>query len=114
MNTKFDIRYLTGADDIFGPNFGSAKVHTITRKGFLSECSNVGRLLKNLSFNVEMENEGMKYILEDKNTGSEAAYKIIKSNLSVLDKWLSGVKTIDGDSALLAIKKKFEVGEIAK
>ncbi|WP_342609712.1 choline ABC transporter substrate-binding protein [Vibrio tritonius] len=114
MNTKFDIRYLTGADDIFGPNFGSATVHTITRQGFTSECSNAGRLLKNLSFNVEMENEGMKYILEDKNTASEAAYKIIKSNLNVLDKWLSGVNTVDGNSALLAIKKKFEDGEIVR
>jgi glycine betaine/proline transport system substrate-binding protein len=34
----------------FGPDFGKATVLTNTRKGYAQECSNVGQLLKNLSF----------------------------------------------------------------
>ncbi len=31
MNMRFDLRYLTGGDAIFGPNFGGATVYTNTR-----------------------------------------------------------------------------------
>ncbi|MBU2157196.1 MAG: glycine/betaine ABC transporter substrate-binding protein, partial [Gammaproteobacteria bacterium] len=29
MNTQFDITYLEGGDDVFGPDFGAAKVYTV-------------------------------------------------------------------------------------
>ena len=34
MNMRFDIRYLTGGDTTFGPNFGGATIHTLTRVGY--------------------------------------------------------------------------------
>jgi glycine betaine/proline transport system substrate-binding protein len=55
MNTRFKMKYLTGGDDSFGPNFGQATIYTNTRKGYAQECSNVGQLLKNLSFTLNME-----------------------------------------------------------
>ena len=55
MNKRFKIQYLTGGDDFFGPDFGAATVATNTRKGYSTECSNVGQLLKNLEFTVDME-----------------------------------------------------------
>ena len=41
MNTNFEMTYLTGGDDVFGPNFGGATVYTNVRKGYLAgvpEC----------------------------------------------------------------------------
>ena len=65
MNNNFDMTYLTGGDDTFGPDFGAAKVYSNVRAGYLDECPNVGQFLNNLSFSVDMENILMAAILED-------------------------------------------------
>ena len=72
MNTRFKMKYLTGGDDSFGPNYGQATIYTNTRKGFSQECPNLGKLLTNLGFTLEMENEIMGAIL-DKGEKPEAA-----------------------------------------
>ncbi len=41
MNTVFRMKYLTGGDKFYGPNFGAATVSTQVRKGYLQECPNV-------------------------------------------------------------------------
>ena len=43
MNANFEMKYLAGGDDVFGPNFGGATVFTNVRAGYLTECPNVGR-----------------------------------------------------------------------
>jgi glycine betaine/proline transport system substrate-binding protein len=49
MNANFDMAYLEGGDEIFGPNYGGATVYTNVRAGYTSECApNVGKLLNNL------------------------------------------------------------------
>ena len=48
MNSNFDMAYLSGGDEIFGPNYGGATVYTNVRQGYLQECPNVGKLLQNL------------------------------------------------------------------
>ncbi|OZO45500.1 glycine/betaine ABC transporter substrate-binding protein, partial [Pseudomonas fluorescens] len=63
MNASFDMSYLTGGDDWFGPDLGGATVYTNTRAGYVSECANVGKLLQNLEFSLAMENEIMGAIL---------------------------------------------------
>ncbi len=106
MNKRFKIQYLTGGDDFFGPDFGAATVATNTRKGYAEECSNVGQLLKNLEFTVDMESELMGNILDDKMKPDAAAKAWLKKNPQVLDTWLAGVTTIDGKPGLEAVKAK--------
>ena len=55
MNTRFEMRYLTGGDSSFGPNYGGATVYTNVRAGYLQECPNVGRIVRNLKFNLRAE-----------------------------------------------------------
>jgi glycine betaine/proline transport system substrate-binding protein len=105
MNANFDMVYLSGGDDWFGPDFGGATVHTNVRKGYASECGNVGKLLKNLKFSLKMENEIMGAILNDGQDPDDAAAAWLKQNPSVLDGWLAGVKTIDGGEGLPAVRK---------
>ncbi|MBQ0793769.1 MAG: choline ABC transporter substrate-binding protein, partial [Oleispira antarctica] len=50
MNSNFELAYLEGGDDFFGPNLGGANIHTNVRKNYTSECKNVGKLLDNLTF----------------------------------------------------------------
>lgn len=104
MNANFKMSYLTGGDDYFGPNLGGATVYTNTRAGYVSECPNVGALLSNLKFSLAMENEIMGSILNDGAEPNAAAAAWLKSNPGVLDGWLTGVKTKEGDDALPAVK----------
>ena len=46
MNMRFDMRYLSGGDAVFGPNFGGATIYTNVRAGYAQECPNIGRLLQ--------------------------------------------------------------------
>ena len=104
MNANFDMAYLTGGDDYFGPNFGGATVFTNVRKGYAGECPNVGKLLQNLQFTLQMENEIMGLILDQGMDPNKAAAQWLKEHPDVLDPWLAGVTTIDGKDGLAAVK----------
>ena len=103
MNANFDLTYLEGGDDFFGPDLGGATVYTNTRAGFVEECPNLGKFLNNLEFTLEMENEIMGAILDDGEKPEEAAAAWIKANPDVLGTWLDGVTTVDGGDAMEAV-----------
>lgn len=104
MNANHNLKYLTGGDDYFGPDFGGATVHTNVRRGYLSECPNAGQLLRNLKFSLAMENEVMGAILNDDKEPRQAAHDWLAAHPDVLDAWLDGVTTLDGKPALPAVK----------
>ena len=105
MNVNFKIQYLTGGDDSFGPNFGGAIVYTNERAGFAGECPNAAKFIKNLKFNVGIENVVMNKILTDGKDGPKAATEWLKTNPKELSAWLDGVTTFDGKPGLPAVKK---------
>ncbi|MEM9968098.1 MAG: choline ABC transporter substrate-binding protein [Pseudomonadota bacterium] len=102
MNANFDLTYLEGGDDFFGPNLGGATVFTNTRAGYVDACPNVGVLLSNLEFSLAMENEIMGAILDDGEDPADAATAWLKANSDVLVGWLDGVTTKEGGDALAA------------
>ena len=104
MNANFEMSYLTGGDDWFGPNLGGATVFTNTSAGFVDACPNVGKLLQNLEFSLAMENEIMAGILDDGKDPADAARAWLTANTGVLDAWLDGVTTKDGGDAMAAVK----------
>lgn len=104
MNANFDLTYLSGGDDWFGPNFGGAEVATNTRKGYVAECPNTGKLLQNLEFTLAMENEIMGAILNDGAEPAKAARTWLAANPGVLEGWLDGVTTKDGGDAKAAVE----------
>ncbi|RKF05420.1 choline ABC transporter substrate-binding protein [Oceaniradius stylonematis] len=104
MNANFELTYLTGGDDFFGPNLGGATVMTNTRAGYVDECPNVGTFLKNLEFTLAMENEIMGAILNDGEDPADAATAWLTANPDTLGPWLDGVTTLDGGDAMEAVK----------
>lgn len=104
MNANFDMGYLTGGDDFFGPNLGGATVYTNTRAGYVGECPNVGALLMNLEFTLEMQNQIMAAILDDGEEAEDAAKIWLSANPDVFTAWLDGVTTMDGGDAVGAVK----------
>jgi glycine betaine/proline transport system substrate-binding protein len=104
MNANFDMKYLSGGDDVFGPNYGGATVYTNVRAGYVTECPNVGALVKNLRFTLAMENEVMGAILNNSKDAGVAAEEWLKANPTVWNGWLEGVTTLDGKPGLDAVK----------
>jgi glycine betaine/proline transport system substrate-binding protein len=104
MNSKYDMKYLAGGDDVFGPDYGGATVFTNTRAGYVGECPNVGKLITNLKFTLPMENEVMGKILFDKEEAPAAAEEWLKAHPDAWMAWLDGVTTIDGKLGLDAVK----------
>jgi glycine betaine/proline transport system substrate-binding protein len=104
MNANFELTYLEGGDDWFGPNLGGASVFTNTSAGYTDACPNVGKLLQNLAFSLAMENEIMGAILDDGADPADAAATWLTANSEVLDGWLDGVTAKDGGDGLAAVK----------
>jgi glycine betaine/proline transport system substrate-binding protein len=104
MNANFDLTYLTGGDDWFGPNLGGATVYTNTRAGYVEACPNVGALLTNMEFTLAMENEIMGAILNDGMDPQEAAALWIGDNMDVVEAWLDGVTHIDGQPGFASVE----------
>jgi len=103
MNMRFDLKYLAGGDEVFGPNYGGATIYTVTRKGYGAACPNVGRLLANLEFTLRGESEMMAAILDRHEAPDLAATEWLKANPTATAAWLSGVLTFDGRPAAAAL-----------
>src|SRR6201999_3906967 len=101
---RFDMRYLSGGDSVFGPNFGGATIYTDVRAGYVQECPNVGRLLKNLKFTLAGENQMMDAILNQHQQPDIAAEAWLEANPKAVAAWLEGVTTFDGRPALAALQ----------
>ena len=104
MNVNYHLAYLSGGDDVFGPNYGGATVHTNVRKDYLQDCPNVGKFLENLTFTLPMESKVMGKILDDGEDADKAAAEYLKANPGVLATWLDGVTTIGGKDGQAAVK----------
>ncbi|WBA13005.1 choline ABC transporter substrate-binding protein [Salinivibrio kushneri] len=108
MNARFDLAYLDGGDDYFGPNYGGATVHTNTRKNFTKECPNAGRFIDNIQFTLTMENEVMTMILDDGQKPEAAARAWLAKHPKTLNTWLEGIKTTKGQPAIEVAKSSLK------
>lgn len=109
MNTKYPLTYLSGGDAYFGPNYGSATVYTVTRRDLSQNCPNLARLLSQLAFTVDMENQIMG-TLGDASDGKAAAAQYLKAHPDLLAGWLAGVTTRDGQDGLTAVRAALTQG----
>jgi len=105
MNMRFDLKYLSGGDEVFGPNFGGATIYTVTRRGYSAECPNMGRLLANLKFTLRGESEMMAAILDRHEAPEIAAAEWLKANPTATKAWLAGVLTFDGRPGVSALAR---------
>lgn len=95
------LHYLTGFEK---DGFGAAEISALTRPGYVTECPNIGKLLSNIKFDLNMETQVMDEIAKGTD-GAKAGADWLKANPGVLEAWLAGVTTIDGQDGLAAVKK---------
>ena len=113
MNTHYPLRYLMGGDATFGPNYGAATVNTLTRKGYSESCPNLGRLLANLQFDVDLENKFMDRILTDKVSAADLAREWVATRPARMTPWLQGVVSLDGRPALDVLQGKVKASKLS-
>jgi len=104
MNEVFEITYLSGGDAEYGPNYGGAEVYTLARAGWAGQCPNAAKLLSQLVFTVEMENQIMGGIIDEGKTPADSAKAWLQAHLDALGPWLEGVTTLDGQPGLPAVQ----------
>ena len=97
---EMKIHYLDGMGD---SGFGAASVLTNVRAGYTAECPNVGKLLSNLKFTLEMEGAMMEPVLKDGADPKETARTWLKAHPDAAKAWLQGVTTADGNDAAAAL-----------
>ena len=103
MNDQLSISYLSGGDAYFGPNYGGAEVYTLARKGWAESCPNTGKLFRQMTFSVGMENALMGAILAG-TPAQDAAKAWLKAHPETLTPWLQGVTTFDGKPGEAAVR----------
>ena len=100
MNVQYAMNYLKGGEKYFG---ASGSVNTLARKGYAQQCPNVGKLLANLTFTQEMENDIMDQVLSKEASNAEAIKTWLSANPWVVETWLKGVSTRDGGDGHQAV-----------
>ncbi|MFT0533347.1 choline ABC transporter substrate-binding protein [Castellaniella hirudinis] len=108
MNFNQKIDYLDGGDEVFGPDYGAAKVYTAVSRGYADQCPNVGRLVGQLVFSTDMENQLMVPIMDGVEP-EDAARDWLRRNPQVLSAWLEGVTTWDGQAGLAAVRAHLQL-----
>ncbi|HUC19141.1 MAG TPA: choline ABC transporter substrate-binding protein [Acetobacteraceae bacterium] len=104
MNVEFDIRYLPGGDAYFGPNEGEATIYINTRPGYVTECTNVGRLLKQFRLSIADENTMMYKVQVQHQSAADVATAWLKANPSWVESTLQGVMTTSGKPGAAAVQ----------
>lgn len=94
------IHYLDGMGD---SGFGAATVSTNVRAGYTKQCPNVGKLLSNLKFNLDMEGAMMEPVLKSQADPKATAAAWLKANKDAVKPWLAGVTTVDGKDGAAAV-----------
>jgi len=114
MNQHYEMRYLSGGDDYFGPDYGHATVNTTVRRGFSVSCPNLTRFFTNLTFTAPME----ETIMDQTTNGFVPVDRAVRiwmhAHPQQVSRWLDGITDIHGnpaDAPALAAAMKVTLGQ---
>jgi glycine betaine/proline transport system substrate-binding protein len=96
MNVMFDIKYLDDPEEIFG---SGERVLTVVRTGFEEENPNVYKFLEQFKVTAPMQNQWINMYKREEMDPKEVAEKWIANNLDVVDQWVYGVESTEGEMA---------------
>ena len=102
MNLQIDMTYLTGSEDVFGPDEGAATVSTMTAAGYQAQCGNVARLLQPaLQQRPGQPGDGAD---PRSHPAPRRRAPVAEGQPEPLKAWLDGVSTFDGKDGLAALQ----------
>lgn len=104
LNNKLENKTVTERKFAKKPDWLKVKLPIGKEYVNVREIVSKHKLLNNLVFTLEMENEIMSAILDDEKEPNDAAMEWLKANPGALDGWLAGVTTFSGDDGMAAVK----------
>lgn len=106
MNLNIDMKYLTGGAEYFGPDQGGATVYTVATRGYAERCANVGRFLSQYRYAVDEQSRAGGYVISQDLSTRAAGRRLIEEKPQLLERWLKGVTTADGDREALVVVRE--------
>ena len=97
MNSKFDIKYLEDPERLWESPY--SWVDTLVRNGFEEDHPQVYRFLQQFRIDVEDNDQWIYEIGYNQREPKEVAEEWIKNNIIKVRRWLSFVKTKNGENA---------------
>jgi glycine betaine/proline transport system substrate-binding protein len=105
MNANFDLTYLTGGDDWFGPDLGGATVYTNTRAGLCRGMPEPRRVPEQSRIHPGHGKRDHGRDPERWRGPEDAATAWLTANPDTVMGWLDGVTTVDGGDAAAAVSE---------
>ena len=108
MNINMQMAYLTGSENVFGPDEGRATVSTVTAPDFAERYPNANRLLENLTYTAAQESQLMVPIMA-RQSPQEVARQWLRDHPEDLQRWLVGVTAFDGRDGVAAVQASLKL-----
>ena len=102
MNVMFDLRYLEDPEGIWGEG---ERVYTVARNGYQDENPNFYKFLEQFKVTAPIQNKWIDSYKRQEKDPEVVAEEWIANNLDVVNQWVYGVETADGEMARKAIKE---------
>jgi len=102
MNVMFDLRYLEDPEGIWGEG---ERVYTVARNGYQDENPNFYKFLEQFKVTAPIQNQWIDSYKRQEKDPEVVAEEWIANNLDVVNQWVYGVETADGEMARKAIKE---------
>ena len=97
MNAEYDLKYLSDPQRLWESPY--SWVDTLTREGFQEDYPGVYRFLQQFKVDVEDNDQWIYEIGYNERDEMEVAEEWVKNNILKVRKWLSMVKTPEGENA---------------
>lgn len=108
MNIAFDMRYLKDSDNLWGPGGGKSQVWTLVATSFPEANPDAATFLKRFQVDADTQSAWIYNFSYKEKPAEEVADKWIAAHLELVTGWLEGLKTLDGSSAVEAIKTEYD------
>ncbi|MFC4565200.1 ABC transporter substrate-binding protein [Nocardiopsis mangrovi] len=96
MNVEWDLVYLDDPEDAWP---GAGEIRVATREAFESDNPNVARLLSQMEVDSDTASDWVHAVSQENTSAEDVAAAWIADNPDVVDTWLEGVETVDGEPA---------------
>jgi glycine betaine/proline transport system substrate-binding protein len=103
MNVMFDLKYLEDPEGIWGDG---EKVYTVARNGLKDEKPNFYHFLEQFKVTAPLQNQWINSYKNEDQDPEVVAEEWIANNLGVVNQWVYGCETVDGQMARKAISQK--------
>ncbi|WP_408955339.1 ABC transporter substrate-binding protein [Natroniella sp. ANB-PHB2] len=105
MNVAYDIKYLDDPEGIWGDN---DRVKTVVRPEIKNESPEFYQFLERFAVTSDIQNEWIYEYGRQERPADEVAEEWIKNNLDLVEEWVVGLSSVEGEDAIEVIERKVQ------